>query len=139
MDQDDLEDEVFTKTILAHLDFLSTSGRQIVFNCQFYLKTELIYALAILLSLLLCLAKTKKINFFAVSNAHEESCEQKAADAAVFAIKGRRPTMEDRFDMVQIPVPHLPDHPIVRLFLILDGHGGQVRARAHTGQRSRPG
>ena len=34
--------------------------------------------------------------------------------------------MEDRFGMVQIPVPHLPDEPIVRLFAVLDGHGGQV-------------
>lgn len=40
--------------------------------------------------------------------------------------KGRRQTMEDRFGMVQIPVPHLPDEPIVRLFAVLDGHGGQV-------------
>ena len=56
----------------------------------------------------------------------EESSEQKVADAAVFALKGRRPTMEDRFALVQVPVPHLPEMPIVRIFAILDGHGGQV-------------
>ena len=57
---------------------------------------------------------------------NEESCEQKSADAAVFALKGRRQTMEDRFALVQIPVPHLPDENIVRLFCVMDGHGGQV-------------
>ena len=40
--------------------------------------------------------------------------------------KGKRATMEDRFALVQIPIPHLSNAPIVRMFAVLDGHGGQV-------------
>ena len=39
--------------------------------------------------------------------------------------------MEDRFALVQIPVPHLPNENIVRLFCVMDGHGGQVRNTFH--------
>ena len=62
---------------------------------------------------------------------NEETSELKTADAAVFALKGRRQTMEDRFALVQIPVPHLPNENIVRLFCVMDGHGGQVRKPFH--------
>ena len=62
---------------------------------------------------------------------NEETSELKTADAAVFALKGRRQTMEDRFALVQIPVPHLPNENIVRLFCVMDGHGGQVRNTFH--------
>ena len=46
-------------------------------------------------------------------------------------VLGRRQTMEDRFALVQIPVPHLPNENIVRLFCVMDGHGGQVRNTFH--------
>ena len=59
MDQDDLEDEVFTKTILAHLDLLTTSSRQLFEWQRRYIQTELIYAIAFLLSVVLCVAKRK--------------------------------------------------------------------------------
>jgi hypothetical protein len=39
--------------------------------------------------------------------------------------------MEDRFALVQIPTPHMPEDPIVRLFCILDGHGGHVSIFRH--------
>ena len=59
MDQDDLEDEVFTKTILAHLDLLTTSSRQLFEWQRRYIQTEIIYAIAFLLSVVLCVAKRK--------------------------------------------------------------------------------
>merc|ERR1711962_995921 len=106
MDQDDLEDEVFTKTLLAHVDLVTTSSRQLFEWQRRYIQTELIYAIAFVLSILLCLAKRKGLinvgPFFHLPS-NEESCEQKSADAAVFALKGRRQTMEDRFALVQIP------------------------------------
>ena len=127
MDQDDLEDEVFTKTLLAHMDLLTTSSRQLFEWQRRYIQTELIYAVAFVLSVVFCLAQRKGLikGFFHLPS-NEESCEQKSADAAVFALKGRRQTMEDRFALVQIPVPHLPEENIVRLFCVMDGHGGQV-------------
>ena len=132
MDQDDLEDEVFAKTILAHIELLSTSSRQIFEWQRRYIQTELLYAIIIVISAILCIAKRKSLyGLFGggslPTSSNEESCEQKTADAAVFALKGRRQSMEDRFALVQIPVPHFPDEPIVRLFAVLDGHGGQVQ------------
>jgi len=59
MDQDDLEDEVFTKTILAHLDLLTTSSRQLFEWQRRYIQTEIIYAIAFLISVVLCVAKRK--------------------------------------------------------------------------------
>ena len=118
MDQDDLEDQVFTQTILIHAEILYKWQKRYV------LQTEVLYALAFVLSVALCWAK--KTGFLVLGGPSEESSEQKVADAAVFALKGRRATMEDRFAMIQVPVPHLPDQPIVRIFAILDGHGGQV-------------
>ena len=59
MDQDDLEDEVFTKTLLAHVDLVTTSSRQLFEWQRRYIQTELIYAIAFVLSILLCLAKRK--------------------------------------------------------------------------------
>jgi hypothetical protein len=59
MDQDDLEDEVFTKTILAHLDLLTTSSRQLFEWQRRYIQTEIIYAIVFLLSVVLCVAKRK--------------------------------------------------------------------------------
>ena len=118
MDQDDLEDEVFSQTILIQAEILYKWQKRYV------LQTEVLYALAFVLSVALCWAK--KTGFLVLGGPSEESSEQKVADAAVFALKGRRATMEDRFAMIQVPVPHLPDQPIVRIFAILDGHGGQV-------------
>ena len=90
---------------------------------------EFVYAFALVLSIILCIAKKKGLITFldgtSISN-NEESCEQKLADAAVFAVKGRRATMEDRFALIQVPIPHLVDAPVVRIFAVLDGHGGQV-------------
>ena len=87
------------------------------------------YAFALVLSIILCIAKKKGLITFldgtSISN-NEESCEQKLADAAVFAVKGRRATMEDRFALIQVPIPHLVNAPVVRIFAVLDGHGGQV-------------
>ena len=79
MDQDELEDEVFTKTILIHAE--------IIYNWQKrYVQTELIYALAFVLSVALCWAK--KNGLLTIVHKDEESSEQKVADAAVFALKG---------------------------------------------------
>ena len=90
---------------------------------------EFVYAFALVLSIILCIAKKKGLITFldgtSISN-NEESCEQKLADAAVFAVKGRRATMEDRFALIQVPIPHLVNAPVVRIFAVLDGHGGQV-------------
>ena len=120
MDQDDLEDEVFSQTILIQAEILYKWQKRYV------LQTEVLYALAFVLSVALCWAKKTGLLVLTVGGPSEESSEQKVADAAVFALKGRRATMEDRFAMIQVPVPHLPDQPIVRIFAILDGHGGQV-------------
>ena len=58
----------------------------------------------------------------------EECCGQNLNYAGAFTIKGRRPSMEDRFAMVEIPIlPDGVDGSVVRLFSVLDGHGGQVR------------
>lgn len=86
MDQDDLEDEVFTKTILAHVDLFSASSRQIFEWQRRYIQTEILYAVALVLSVFLCLVSRKRFSF----THNEDSCEQKSADAAVFAIKGKR-------------------------------------------------
>ena len=59
MDQDDLEDEVFTKTIVAHIELLSTSSRQIFEWQRRYIQRELIYALAVILGCVLAIAKHK--------------------------------------------------------------------------------
>ena len=129
MDQDDLEDEVFTKTVVAHIELLTTSSRQLFEWQRRYFQRELVYALAVVLGCCLAIARHKGYFKYFSGPAlltGEESCEQKSADAAVFALKGRRQTMEDRFALVQIALPHLHDEPIVRLFAILDGHGGQV-------------
>lgn len=130
MDQDDLEDEVFTKAVLAHVQVFSSSSHQLFEWQRRYIQTELLYAFLAVFSVLFCFLTSRKtglLNLFKCSLIlDEESSEQKSADAAVFAIKGRRQTMEDRFALVQIPVPHLPDKPIVRLFAVLDGHGGHV-------------
>ncbi len=129
MDQDELEEEIFTKTILTHLDFLSTYTRGLYEWQKVHVRTELLYAVAFVVGLLM-VAFARKCGLFralrASATSNEDSLEQRSADAAVFAIKGRRPGMEDRFVLVQIPTPHLPEDPIVRLFAILDGHGGQV-------------
>jgi hypothetical protein len=94
MEQDDLEDEIFTKTIVAHLDIFSTFSRNLMEWQTAYIQTEMLYAIAVVLGLLLCIFGTKK--GFMLSNLisghpmliSEDSCEQKSADAAVFAIKG---------------------------------------------------
>ena len=129
MDQDDLEDEVLTKTLMAHLEVFSTAFRPIYIWTYRNVPIEIVYALAVVLSLALCFAKRKgliNLEFGNNNSTQEECCEQRLADAAVFAIKGRRATMEDRFAMVQVPIPHLADNPVVRIFAIMDGHGGQV-------------
>ena len=61
MDQDDLEDEVFTKTILAHIDLLTTSSRQLFEWQRRYIQTEIIYAIAFVLSVVFYIAKRKGI------------------------------------------------------------------------------
>ena len=94
MDQDDLEDEVLTKTLLAHLEVFSTSFRPLYEWQKRNIQLEFLYALAIVISLVLCLAKKKGLISFldGASILNEESCEQKLADAAVFALKGQYPT-----------------------------------------------
>ena len=132
MDQDDLEDEVLTKTLMAHLEVFSTAFRPIYIWTYRNVPIEIVYALAVVLSLALCFAKRKgliNLEFGGNNSIQEECCEQRLADAAVFAIKGRRATMEDRFAMVQVPIPHLADNPVVRIFAIMDGHGGQVMCK----------
>ena len=58
----------------------------------------------------------------------EECCGDHLNDAGVFSIKGRRQSMEDRFAMIEIPIlPDDDDGSVVRIFSVLDGHGGQVR------------
>ena len=58
----------------------------------------------------------------------EECCGKNLNYAGAFTIKGRRPSMEDRFAMVEIPIlPDEVDGSVVRIFSVLDGHGGQVR------------
>ena len=51
MDQDELEDEVFSKTILIQAEILYKWQKQYV------LQTEVLYALAFVLSVALCWAK----------------------------------------------------------------------------------
>jgi hypothetical protein len=57
----------------------------------------------------------------------EECCGDHLNDAGVFSIKGRRQSMEDRFAMIEIPILPDGDGSVVRIFSVLDGHGGQVR------------
>lgn len=64
--------------------------------------------------------------------------DRTCCSAAAFAVQGRRPTMEDRFSVVKI------DHQeggssssgAVRLFAVMDGHGGEVRVPDTTLQYS---
>ncbi len=46
--------------------------------------------------------------------------------AAVFALRGRRSTMEDRYVMMKIP-PDMGSGNSVVIHAVLDGHGGEVR------------
>ena len=50
---------------------------------------------------------------------HRSSWEKISGSAAVYAIQGRRPHMEDRFDMII-------DHKNHSIYGIFDGHGGDV-------------
>ena len=56
MDQDDLEDEVLTKTLMAHLEVFSTAFRPIYIWTYRNVPIEIVYALAVVLSLALCFA-----------------------------------------------------------------------------------
>ena len=47
-------------------------------------------------------------------------------DAAVFALRGRRSTMEDRFVLIKIE-PEMGSGSATSLHAVLDGHGGEVR------------
>ena len=67
MDQDDLEDEVFTKTILAHIDLLTTSSRQLFEWQRRYIQTEIIYAIAFVLSVVFYIAKRKGIEIVKIT------------------------------------------------------------------------
>ena len=53
------QSNLFTKTLLAHVDLVTTSSRQLFEWQRRYIQTELIYAIAFVLSILLCLAKRK--------------------------------------------------------------------------------
>uniref|UniRef100_A0A336MQ83 CSON015220 protein n=1 Tax=Culicoides sonorensis TaxID=179676 RepID=A0A336MQ83_CULSO len=56
------------------------------------------------------------------SAAERESWEKKTDSAAVYAVMGRRPSMEDRFVLEQI------NGTDVNFFAIFDGHGGSMAA-----------
>jgi serine/threonine protein phosphatase PrpC len=47
--------------------------------------------------------------------------------AAVFALRGRRSTMEDRFVLIKIH-PEMGSGAPVVMHAVLDGHGGEVTA-----------
>ena len=46
--------------------------------------------------------------------------------AAVYALRGRRSTMEDRFVLIKIE-PEIGLGTATSLHAVLDGHGGEVR------------
>ena len=48
--------------------------------------------------------------------------DMKKQEAAVYAIQGRRPHMEDRFNIV-----NKLEHTNTSIYGIFDGHGGEVR------------
>ena len=50
---------------------------------------------------------------------NKSSWEKISGSAAVYAIQGRRPHMEDRFDV-------FTDHKNYSLYGVFDGHGGDV-------------
>jgi hypothetical protein len=50
---------------------------------------------------------------------------QRQDHAAVFALRGRRSTMEDRFVMIKIQPEMGSGLPVV-IHAVLDGHGGEV-------------
>ena len=54
---------------------------------------------------------------------HKTSWENITGSAAVYAIQGRRPHMEDRFDMIV-------NHKTHSFYGIFDGHGGDVSINA---------
>lgn len=61
-------------------------------------------------------------NFLLNFQAERESWEKKQESAAVYAVMGRRPSMEDRFVLEQI------NGTDVNFFAIFDGHGGSMAA-----------
>lgn len=71
--------------------------------------------------------KRQALHGVATSAAERESWEKRTELAAVYAVMGRRPSMEDRFVLEQINGTN------VNFFAIFDGHGGSMAAEVSSG------
>ena len=136
MDQDELEDEILTKTLWTHLHMLAK-------HQAFWSRSKdplFYYHLAVAISSIVCIwllisgrfSRLKQRLFWhlGLGNVTDYIWKDTLGNgAAAFSLQGRRPTMEDRYVMIDIPPPeNSVSRKRTKLYSVMDGHGGEFSA-----------